>query len=266
MNSFIPWIGGKKLLREKVISLFPQQGVKSYVEVFGGAGWVLFARESHAAQEVLNDIDGNLVNLYRCIQHHREELERELRKGGRVLLNARELFFDYRAQMDVRGLTDIQRAARYYYLIRASFGADKRSYCCMGRGLDKSLERLEEVQQRLARVVIENQDFARILATYDRPHTLFYLDPPYYKAEGYYQDFGREDHRRLRDALLKVKGRFVLSYNDAPEIRELYAGFTVHAAERRDNLKAKNGAGQASYKELLITNYKPSFYPESIDI
>lgn len=255
MDSFIPWVGGKKLLREKIIQLFPTEGVKSYVEVFGGAGWVLFGRDRHAGLEVLNDADSSLINLYRCIQHHREELVRELQKGEQLLLNSRELFFDYRDQMQVRGLTDIQRAARYYYIIRASFGADRHSYCCTGRQLDRSLSGLEDVQRRLTRVVIENQDFARILAIYDRPHTLFYLDPPYYKAERHYQGFDREDHRRLQAALLQVKGRFVLSYNDAPEIRELYSAFTVHEAERCNNLSSKRGAGEGRYKELIITNY-----------
>lgn len=74
MNSFIPWIGGKSQLRSKIIALFPEEQPGKYVEVFGGAGWVLFGKEKHAPVEVFNDLDGNLINLYRCVQHHCGEL------------------------------------------------------------------------------------------------------------------------------------------------------------------------------------------------
>jgi DNA adenine methylase len=79
MNSFISWIGGKKLLRKKILENFPEQKTFTrYVEVFGGAGWVLFASNKHAEMEVYNDINGNLVNLFRCTKYHPEALQKEL--------------------------------------------------------------------------------------------------------------------------------------------------------------------------------------------
>ena len=123
MNSFIPWIGGKSQLRNTIIREFPTIHPERYVEVFGGAGWVLFGKDKHAPVEIYNDIDGNLVNLYRCLQYHCQELQRELRLGGdHIPINSRELFFDYKDQLTMKGLTDIQRAARYYYIIRISYG------------------------------------------------------------------------------------------------------------------------------------------------
>ncbi|MDL2293954.1 DNA adenine methylase [Ruminococcaceae bacterium OttesenSCG-928-D13] len=110
------------------------------------------------------------------------------------------------------------------------------------------------MQQRLRDVVIENLDFEQLLRTYDRPGALFYLDPPYYKAEGFYQGFRREDHRRLFHCLKKLKGRFVLSYNDAPEVRQLYEGYTVHEARRGSPLTSRTGR-TGEYRELIITNY-----------
>ena len=74
MNSFITWIGGKKQLREAIVSRFPQEGIRKYVEVFGGAGWVLFHRDKHAPKEVYNDINSNLVNPFRMMKHHTEEV------------------------------------------------------------------------------------------------------------------------------------------------------------------------------------------------
>ncbi len=120
--------------------------------------------------------------------------------------------------------------------------------------MQKAAEYLQEVSKRLQRVVIENADFERLLKTYDREKALFYLDPPYYEAEKYYSDrFQLEDHVRLKDALSNIKGKFILSYNDCPEIRELYKGYTITEVDRQDNLVMKTNPRR--YKELIIRNY-----------
>ena len=123
MNSFISWIGGKKLLKKKIIEQFPEH-FDRYIEVFGGAGWVLFEREKHADMEVYNDINGDLVNLFRCVKYHPEALQKELEWS----FVSREQFFDYISQNNIRGMTDIQRAARFYCRIKLSFGTDLRSF------------------------------------------------------------------------------------------------------------------------------------------
>lgn len=108
------------MLRKSICERFPaERTFDRYIEVFGGAGWVLFYKDKHAPLEVYNDADGQLVNLMRCIKYHGGELQREL--DGYV--NSREMFEDAGAQLDVRGLTDIQRAARYFLRMKLSFGA-----------------------------------------------------------------------------------------------------------------------------------------------
>lgn len=114
MDSFISWIGGKKLLRKKILEQFPEEGVYNrYIEVFGGAAWVLFAKEKYADLEIYNDVNGNLVNLFRCVKYHAEAVQKELD----WILMSREQFFDAREQLSIRGMTDIQRAARFYITI-----------------------------------------------------------------------------------------------------------------------------------------------------
>lgn len=250
MNSFISWIGGKKLLRKKILEQFPDpDSFKRYIEVFGGAGWVLFSRDKHAAMEVFNDANGELINLYRIVKHHPEALQKELE----WLLMSREQFFD-ELNRNTRGMTDIQRAARFFCLIKESFGADCKSFGVRTRDMQKAVDYLKDVSDRLNRVVIENQDFERLIKTYDRPEALFYLDPPYYEAEKYYPDrFNPEDHKRLRECLGGIKGKFVLSYNDCPRIRDLYEGYTLVEVERADNLVTKSGSRK--YKELIIKNF-----------
>jgi DNA adenine methylase len=156
-------------------------------------------------------------------------------------------------QLNSRGLTDIQRAARYFYVIRISYGADRRTFGCNKKTLTSAIDRLPEIQERLRDVVIENRDFEQLIKTYDRPDALLYVDPPYFKAEKYYDGFGPDDHLRLIKCLSKAMGMFVLSYNDTPEIREQYASFNVHEVERTSPLANKNGT--ARYKELIITNF-----------
>lgn len=251
MNSFISWIGGKKLLRNKVIEQFP--GVEEYdryIEVFGGAGWVLFAKNKHSELEVFNDANGELINLYRCVKYHCEALQKELEWN----FVSREQFFDSKEQINVRGLTDIQRAARYFLLIKNSFGTDLRSFGVKGKNIDNCIEYLIQIKERLKRTVIENKDFEGLIKTYDRDKALFYLDPPYYQAEKYYDcAFTQEDHIRLRDCLQRIKGRFVLSYNDDEFIRDLYKDYTIIEVDRQDNLLCKSISQR--YKELIIKNF-----------
>ena len=251
MNSFISWIGGKRLLRNKILEQFPETSTYDrYIEVFGGAGWVLFSKEKHAKMEVFNDINSQLINLYRCVKYHPEELQRELE----FILMSREQFFDCREQIDIRGLTDIQRAARFYIVIKESFGSGLDSFGIKQQNIKSAKEYLLEVSGRLSRVIIENRDFEQLIKTYDRENALFYLDPPYYDAEKYYPDrFDIKDHIRLRDRLRQIKGKFLLSYNDCPEIRELYKEFEIIEACRHDNLVTKTESRR--YRELIIKNY-----------
>jgi len=246
MNSFIPWIGGKKLLRNHVLDQFPEEKVERYIEVFGGAGWILFAKDKHAPMEVFNDVNGELINLYRIVKYHPETLQKELE----WLLMSREQFFD-ELNRNTRGMTDIQRAARFFCLVKESFGATCTSFGVSSRDIHKAVDYLKAVSGRLNKVVIENQDFERLIKTYDRPDALFYLDPPYYEAEKYYPDrFNPEDHERLKNCLEIIKGKFILSYNDCPQIRELYKNYNIVAVERNHNLSLGS-----RYKEVIIKNF-----------
>lgn len=250
MNSFIGWIGGKKLLRERIINEFPQEKLERYVEVFGGAAWVLFYKDNYANQEIYNDYNSELVNLFRCVKYHRQELQKELQ----YFLNSREMFQDFLQQYQTRGMTDIQRAARYFMLIKTSYGSDVRSFGCIKKNIENATKYLEVIEQRLSKVVIENKDFEGLIKTYDKKDTLFYFDPPYYKTEKYYTvDFKPEDHERLKTAIDSIKSKFVLSYNDCEYIRELYKNYAIIELDRNDSLNSRNGSRR--YNELLIKNY-----------
>lgn len=251
MNSFIGWIGGKKLLRKEIVSRFPEK-IDRYIEVFGGAGWVLFHSDRHADLEVYNDYNSDLVNLYRCIKHHCLELQRELS----FMLNSRELFEDFKVQYNTRGMTDIQRAARFFMVIKTSYGCDARTYGCAKKDPTVTIAYLDSIQERLAKVVIENKDFADLIKVYDRPGALFYLDPPYYGTEKYYQaQFAQEDHERLYQELKDIKGKFILSYNNCDYVWARYENFHIESINRNNNLTARYSNVDKRYGEVMIRNY-----------
>lgn len=249
MQSFIGWIGGKRALRRDILAAFPQE-YSRYIEVFGGAGWVLFGKQPLGQLEVFNDADGSLINVYRCIKYHPDALAAEL--SG--LPHSREIFFDYQNQFEQRGYTDIQRAARSLYLIKMSFGSDRRTFATAPKIASNISSSFSEVQDRLRKVIIEHLDFEQLIHSYDRPGALFYCDPPYVGTERYYRtEFSQQDHERLANILHGIKGKFLLSYNDCDLARDLYADCIIQPLTR-PNLLA--GANRGEFKEILIRNYE----------
>lgn len=243
MKSFIPWIGGKNLLANRIISMFPDD-FSRYIEVFGGGGAVLFHGSRHAGLEVYNDRNSDLVNLFRCAKFHRAELQREI--SG--YFNAREIFDEIQAKMALSGFTDIQRAGMFFVTARLSFGANMRTFG--GRQRNLSAESLTEVEERLKSVVIENLDFGELIKKYDCKSSLFYCDPPYSRTERYYNEcFRHSDHERLKAILSQISGKFILSYNDSEFIRDMYRDFEIVPVERQNNLS------DGWYKELIIKNF-----------
>ena len=254
INSFMAWVGGKKALRDEILARFPRN-YKRYIEVFGGAGWVLFHKPPGNDFEVFNDFNGNLVNLYRCVREQPEALRDELR----YMLNSR-LDFEYMKGMlhSQAVLPDVRRAAYYYALIRYSYAAGTSTFGSQPHAMWNNFPLIESAAGRLQKVVIENKDCMKLIRQYDRPEGFFYCDPPYYNADQYYEAVSTDgfDHTGLADALLGIKGKFLLSYNDCPEIRALYArpGIVIEGISRLSNIAQRYENGK-QYPELLISNY-----------
>lgn len=255
-KSFLSWVGGKSRLSSQIIPLMPEH--QCYCEVFGGAGWVLFKKPESKA-EVLNDFNRDLVTLYRVIQNHLEEF---LRYFKWVLVSRDE--FERLNSANADSLTDIQRAARFYYLVKTSFGSRVNRPTLGTSTTSKprlNLLRLEEdlsaAHLRLSRVQIENLPYAELIRRYDRKHTLFYIDPPYYGCEDYYGDgmFSRDDFIQLRDQLGSVKGKFILSINDHPDIRNIFGQFVVREVSTRYSVG--HNSKNSTVNELLFMNYDP---------
>jgi DNA adenine methylase len=254
MAGLVSYIGGKNRLAKPIIEIFPEH--TTYVEAFAGGAQVLFRKEPSAV-EVLNDLDRELVNLYRCAQQHHEEL---LRYFKYTLVS--RAWFELLKRSDPETLTDIQRAARYLYLLRNSFASLVRNPVYHRNvvqppsfNLDNLPQLLENAHKRLARVQLECAPYDEVIERFDRPTTLFYLDPPYFGRKQYRHNFGEADFAKLAGQLNQIRGRFVLSLNDVPEVRTLFEDFHIQGIEL--HYTSQKEAGKR-YKEVLITNFKPT--------
>ena len=253
----IGWVGGKSLLRDDIINLIPTHN--TYVEVFAGAAWVFFGKEPSKV-EVINDINGDLVNLFRTIKNKPEEFHdalwymfpsRQLHKMSKELLESSEGI-----------LTDTERAVLFYYQIKNAFGAKYGAGYAVTKARPPrsaiGMDTLIELQARLSQTHIENLPFDRLIRNYDQPSSFFYLDPPYVVADGkdHYQfTFDEQKHTLLRDLLAASKGKWLLSYDDVPLIRGLYKDHTIRKTKAiRYSLNSKGERG-ATRHELLISNY-----------
>ena len=253
MAALIPYFGGKSRLAKTIISRFP--GHTCYVEVFAGAANVLFAKAAEGT-EVINDLDRDLITLYRAVKHHPEELHRQFKY---VLVSRDE--FDRLMRIDPDTLTDIQRAARYLYLQRMCYGGRSQgrtfgtsTTSLPGLNLFTLQRLLEDAWLRLAQVTIECLDFRNLIPRYDREHTFFYLDPPYWQIKGYAHNFVERDFRDLAEILSSIKGRFLMSINDTPEVREIFRRFSVETVELKYSMHHAEGSRSRIRTELLISN------------
>ena len=278
-------VGNKTAILHILYALFPLNYGR-FVDVFGGSGSVLLGNPEICPFEVYNDFDRNLANLFRCMKERTMATIREL---GFCHLNSREDFIAVRRffenelfddkylpeelrltqimfpPLEAKELTemrkritldyDVRRAAMFLKLLRFSYSSSGKSYASQPFDIRKLFGLILQLQERMANIVVENQDFETLIKHYDRPDAFFYLDPPYFSTEDMYEvEFGWDDHVRLRDTLKNIKGKFLLSYNDCDEIRELYNGFSMFDFSRTHSMAQRYEAGK-EFKELLIGNY-----------
>ena len=252
-----PYQGGKLRLAPRIIDIINATPHKSYAECFVGMGGVFLRRNQKPKAEFINDYSRDVSNLFRVLQRHYVALMDMLKWQ----ITSRDEF-ERLIKMNPDSLTDLERAARFLYVQRTTFGG-KVSGRVFGVSKDrparfdvnKLAPMLEEVHSRLSGVVIESLDYKAFITRYDHEDTLFYLDPPYYRCENDYGKgmFDRAEFDVMASLLSEVKGRFILSLNDTPEVRELFKDFIFHEAELTYSISRK--AMDKKARELIIMNY-----------
>lgn len=285
IKSPVTWMGNKTSILHILYALFPKE-YDRYIEPFGGSGAVLLGKDKPDKFEVFNDYNANLVNLYRCMRDRPMAFIREL---GFLNLNSRDDFVCLKKWFKKEEFTDeflreelelteiilppiqakeikelyaegnqdydLRRAAMFLKLVRLSYSSGCKSFACQPFTVRSLFKLIQDFSERCENVIIENQDFEVLIKHYDRPGGFIYCDPPYFESEYVYQcGFTWDDHVRLYNALKNAKGRFLVSYNDCPEIRELYKDFNFFDFKRVHSMVQKYDAGK-EFPELLISNY-----------
>lgn len=248
-----PYIGGKRALSRRLVEIIDAFPHDIYAEPFVGMGGVFFRRTRRPRKEVINDISADVVTLFRLLQRHYQQFLDVLK--WQVCSRAE---FERLVGLDPARLTDLERAARFLYLQRAAFGGkvNGRNFGVTLTGgarfdLTKLVPLLEDVHERLCGVDIERLPYAELIGRYDTPGTLFYLDPPYHGSEDSYGKgiFSEADYEALAGLLEGIEGRFVLSINDTPMIREIFEAFTFEEVGVNYRLSGRVTAA----RELIIT-------------
>lgn len=255
------WFGGKRYLAKRIIERIDTIPHSLYAEPFVGLGGVFLRRRRQPKMEVANDLNGEVVNLFRVVREHPDELARQFNWAVASRLEFRRLV---RTPPDT--LTDVQRAARFVYLQKLAFGGKPATLMTEGQmslnrtgaemGTNQLRRRVAAAHRRLQRVRLECLPWDAFMRRYDRPHTLFYLDPPYWGHENDYGKgmFARADFERMAAILRELQGRFILSLNDLPEVREIFAGFDFQEVTIRYSPHPK---AVRRAKELLISSPSP---------
>lgn len=251
-----PYQGGKRNLAKRLCAKIADTPHKLYAEPFVGMGGVFLKRQSRPQSEVINDISSDVTTLFRILQRHYVPFIEMLR----YQLTSRSEF-ERLKETNPDTLTDLERAARFLYLQRLAFGGkvNGRNFgVSPDRGarfnLTKVIPMLEDLHERLSGVTIERMTYSAFITRYDRPGTLFYIDPPYFGGERDYGNgvFGRDDFAWLSDQLQQISGRFILSINDVDVIRELFQWATIESVKHTYTIGGGSNNRKAS--ELIISN------------
>ena len=251
VRPILRWPGRKSRLLKHLLPLVPAH--VCYCEPFAGSLAMLLAKE-RAAVEIVNDFNGDLIALYRNLQYHLPALEAELS----WLLASRKNFHDFIAQP---GITELQRAVRFLLVNRTAFGGNMNSFGVAktkggGVGFDKQLlgAVMGPVRERLNGVVIENISYERCFGNYDSKQSFFFLDPPYLgTAQKAYASWSEEDLKKFRWHIGRLQGKWMVTLNDVPFNRSLFAGCHILATETQNRLANNRTSAGKVLGEIIIT-------------
>lgn len=259
-DSPINYFGGKSRLASSILPTIPKHN--KYCEVFAGGAWIFFRKEP-SKFEAINDINNELINFYKCLQNHKDELLRCILDLPISRHWFQVLKYEYSF---IKSLTDIQRASRFYYLMYNNYGAQignmnftvnsTQSYEARRKRI---ISRINEASQRLENTVIENLHFINCIEKYNSEDTFLFIDPPYYGIEDAYGKniFERTDYDIMAELLRNTKSKFLITLNNTPEVKKIFRNFIIK--EYHLKYTANHGYNNDTNNELLISNYDFEF-------
>jgi len=268
-KSPINWFGGKYYMANKIIDLFPEH--KMYVEVFGGAGHLLFKKQLSEI-EVYNDIDSGLVSFFNILRD--ENKFNQLKYKLDLTPYSREEFYicknTWKDEKD-----EIEKVRKWYTCVMQSFSSNfstwSHSKTKSRRGMSQAVSQwlgkiendLPNAVDRLKMVQIENVDYKELIKKYDSKDTLFYLDPPYIHETRqmtyeYAHELNNEQHKKLVDILLNIKGKAILSGYDHEIYNKLLENNWSKVSLGEFDKRSEKAIGESRSKgqEFVWVNYE----------
>lgn len=261
MKSPIKWMGGKSKSIKTIIPIIPSHDC--YVEPFFGGGWIYFAKEPSKV-EVINDINGELINFFEVLRLKKNEFLNQFE----FALKSRELYLNFRKNMELENLSDIERAFRFYYIIQNAFGGmyrmNKKGECNAAfvssprkeaQGSFWDLDKIKIAHKRLKETIIENRDYKDLIKIYDKEYTFFFFDPPY-DTDLKYNGIYYFNYDELLNVCKNLKGKFLLTLNG--EMKNKFKEFNILEHEVSHTLNGWEGKNNLR-KEIIVTNYNIEF-------
>jgi DNA adenine methylase len=241
----VPRLGGKSKLKKLIVETYFPQDYESmiYVEPFVGGGSIFF-HKNPSVLEVINDLDKNIYIVFKGAQTYTHlEVSNKLNKTY-----SKE---DFNKIRDSEPIDEIDIFCKSFYLIKKSILGNCN---CWKDDRAKMTVKLEGYKERLEDVIIYNTDYRELISKYDSPHTFFYLDPPYEDSEGIYKHH-LINMFEMYSILSKIKGKFLLSYNNSELAREIFKDFNIYEVETKYLVGQGCVRKDNKITELLISNY-----------
>jgi DNA adenine methylase len=245
MKSLIARVGGKSRLKKRLVDYyFPDNyEIMTYVEPFVGGGSIFFYKEP-SQKEVINDLDSDVIKIYRGFKKYDGNKIEEDINGA----YSKETFNNIKASNPT---TEYGKFIRLLKLIKLSFFGFGKTF---GNTFSINSRYKDDYSNRLKNTTILNEDYKKVIKTYDSPNTFFYLDPPYEESEGLYKN-DVLPIQEVYDIVKNIKGKFLISYNNSKEAKELFKNYKISYIKTKYVDPQEGGSATRTKTEMIISNY-----------
>jgi site-specific DNA-adenine methylase len=234
MNTPIKYFGGKSLCFKDIFKYFPnREEYNTYIEPFGGSFSLGLKMEVPAEVEIYNDLEQNVYSLYKVLSD--PEMFQLFKSKCDLAMYNEDIRREFKELLKHEDITLVERAFYFFYTNRTSHnGIGGFSMAtCIRRGMSKStsdflsaIDRLQELHDRMSKVIVTNMDGNKLIRRYDDPRVLCYCDPPYEQstrtAARYKVDMDRDGHIEFLNTVIESKSKIIISGYDC----ELYDKLT----------------------------------------
>jgi DNA adenine methylase len=239
-------LGGKVLLKKEIVNrFFPNSDdYKTYVEPFVGGGSVYFFKDKDGHKEVVNDIDPSLYTIFKGFQKYpANKIANEV--------NGDYDKKDFEKLLEMNPSNDFDKFIRTFLLSRLSYFAREKTF-----GKPRINSTFEGYQERLQDAIILNKDYKEVIKKYDSKDTFFYLDPPYKESQSGF-NYPAINIKELKDVLSKIKGKFLLSFPDDKDAKDLFKDkYNIYEIKTKYTGRRQQGGQTMPAKEILVSNYE----------